>query len=109
MSTLEDVLELYAEPHAPQRPVVCFDEVPIHLIANTRCPLPAKPGQPERYNYDYQRNGTCNQFVFVETGVGWQRAANTDPCTQLDFDAGGQVLVSAVAVDHGRDSLEQEL
>ena len=82
---MEDVLELYAEPYDPQRPVVCFDEVPVQLIAETRQPLPAQPGQPERFDYEYRRNGTCNQFVWVEPLVGWRHIATTAQRTQTDF------------------------
>ncbi len=82
---MEDVLELYAEPYDPARPVVCFDEVPTQLIAETRQPLPAQPGQPERYDYEYRRNGTCNQFMFVEPAAGWRHVEVTDQRTQLDF------------------------
>jgi len=57
---MEDVLELYAEPPDPQRPRVRFDEVPKQLIAETRQPLPARPRQSERFDYEYRRNGTCN-------------------------------------------------
>ncbi len=82
---MEDLLELYAEPYDPQRPVVCFDEVPVQLIAETRQPLPAQPGQPERFDYEYRRNGTCNQFVWVEPLVGWRHIATTRHRTQADF------------------------
>jgi hypothetical protein len=85
VAAMEDVLDLYAEPYDPQRPVVCFDEVPTQLIAETRCPVPAKPGQPERYDFEYQRNGTCNQFMFVEPAVGWRHVVVTDQRTQVDF------------------------
>ncbi len=85
MAAMEDVLELYAEPYDPQRPVVCFDEVPTQLIAETRQPVPAKPGQVTRYDFEYQRNGTCNQFVFVESLAGWRHIEVTDHRTQRDF------------------------
>ena len=57
---MEDVLELYAEPYDSKRPKVCFDETSKQLIAETKTPLPPRPGQAERYDYEYQRNGTCN-------------------------------------------------
>ncbi len=82
---MEDVLELYAEPYDSQRPVVCFDEVPTQLISETRQPVPAKPGQVARYDFEYQRNGTCNQFVFVESLAGWRHIEVTDQRTQRDF------------------------
>ncbi len=68
---MEDVLDLYAESYDPKCPKVCFDETPKQLIAETRVPLPARPGQPERYDYEYRRNGTCNLFLHFEPDVGW--------------------------------------
>ncbi len=60
---MEDVLDLYAESPDPKRPRVCFDERPYQLVAETRSPLPAAPGHPERYDYEYERKGTANLFV----------------------------------------------
>ena len=59
-------------PRKPiRRPVVCFDESPAQLIGEVREPIPAEPGQPERYDCEYRRNGTANLFVFLErTGHG---------------------------------------
>ena len=59
---MEDVLDLYEEPYDPTRPKVNFDETSKQLIAETRVPLPAQPGQPALYDYEYQRNGTRNLF-----------------------------------------------
>ena len=50
----------------PQRPVVCFDESPIQLIGEVRRPIPPEPGQIERYDCEYRRNGTANLFVFLD-------------------------------------------
>ena len=61
---MEDILDLYALPYSAKRPLVCFDEHPLQLIGETRQPLPAKPGRPERFDYEYKRNGTRNLFVF---------------------------------------------
>jgi hypothetical protein len=66
---MEDVLDLYAEPPDPNRPVVCFDESPTQLIGEVRTPIPAKPGQLERYDCEYRRNGTANLFVFVDLAL----------------------------------------
>lgn len=82
---MEEVLDLYAEPYDPNRPKVCFDETPKQLIAETRTPLPARPGQPERYDYEYQRNGTCNLFMFFEPDQAWRHVALTDHRTKVDF------------------------
>jgi hypothetical protein len=82
---MEDVLEVYAEPYDPKRPKVCFDETPKQLIAETRVPLPAQPGQVERYDYEYRRNGTCNLFMFFEPDRGWRHVAVTARRTLVDF------------------------
>ena len=63
---MEDVLDLYAELPDQKRLVVCFDESPIQLIGEVRTPIPAKPGQLERYDCEYKRNGTANLFVFLD-------------------------------------------
>ena len=57
MAAMEDVLDLYAEPYDPQRPVVCFDETTTQLLADVRPPLPAQPGRPRREDYEYRRAG----------------------------------------------------
>jgi hypothetical protein len=82
---MEDVLDLYAEPEDPQRPRVCFDECPYQLISETRQPLPSKPGRPQRYDYEYKREGTCNLFMFVQPHVGWRHVKVTDRRTKADF------------------------
>ena len=64
---MEDVLDLYAQPHDAQQPVVCFDERPVQLVSETRTPLPLEPGQPLRYDYEYQRSGTANRLCIFPT------------------------------------------
>jgi hypothetical protein len=66
VARMEDVLDLYAEEADPRHPVVCFDESPTQLIGEVREPIPAEPGQPERYDCEYRRNGTTNLFVFLD-------------------------------------------
>lgn len=82
---MEDVLDLYAEEHDPKRPVVCFDEKPYQLLGETRVPVPAEPGQRERFDYEYRRNGTANIFVCVSANSGWRDAKVTAQRTNLDF------------------------
>ncbi len=82
---MEDVLDLYEEPYDPNRPVVSFDETSKQLIANTRPSLPAKPGYPERYDYEYKRNGTRNLFMFFEPLRGWRHVEVTERRTMVDF------------------------
>jgi hypothetical protein len=85
VAAMEDVLDLYAEPYNPTRPKVNFDETNKQLIQETRQPLPAEPGQPERYDYEYERNGTRNLFLFTEPPAGWRHINVTDQRTMLDF------------------------
>lgn len=82
---MEDVLDIYAEPYDPKRPKVNFDETSKQLIAETRSRLAAKPRQCERYDYEYQRNGVANVFMFVEPQAGWRHVQITDQRTKLDF------------------------
>ena len=85
VARMEDVLDLYAETPDPQRPVVCFDESPTQLIGEVREPIPAKPGQLERYDCEYRRNGTVNLFVFLDAHRPWRRVKVTDRRTNRDF------------------------
>lgn len=67
---MEKVLEVYKRPLDPKNPVVCMDESPKQLIAETRVPIPASPGQPERHDYEYRRCGMCNIFIACEPLAG---------------------------------------
>ncbi len=78
-------MELYAEPHDPKRPVVCFDETSTQLLAETRPSLPARPGQPRRQVYEYRREGTRNLFLTCEPLRGWRHVAITQRRTRQDF------------------------
>jgi hypothetical protein len=82
---MEDVLELLAEPYDPKRPVVCFDEKPVQLLADTREPRPVRPGQPALQDYEYRREGTANIFMNVEPLAGWRHVDVTEQRTKLDF------------------------
>jgi len=82
---MEDVLEVYHRPHDADRPVVCLDETSKQLIAETRVPIPAKPGQPARYDYEYERNGTANLFMMFAPLEGWRHIEVTDRHTAVDY------------------------
>jgi len=82
---MEDVLELYAEPYDPERPVVCFDEKSLQLLAQTRPPLSVGPREPARHDYEYKRQGTANLFVSVEPLPGRRQVHVTAQRTRLDF------------------------
>jgi len=69
---MEDVLEVYHLPRDPDCPVVCVDETVKQLIAETRVRIPAKPGQSERYDYEYERAGTANLFMMFAPLEGWR-------------------------------------
>ena len=82
---MEDVLEVYAEPSDPTRPKVNCDETSKQLIKETRQPLPAQPGQPQRFDDEYERNGTRNLLLFVEPQTGQRHVHVTEQRTKLDF------------------------
>lgn len=82
---MEEVLELYAEPVKAWQPVVCFDERPCVLHGDTRPATAAQPGRKARYDYEYQRNGTCNLFMLFQPGAGWRHAKVTERRTKTDF------------------------
>ena len=85
VARMEDVLDLYAEAPDPQRPVICFDESPTQLIGEVREPIRAKPGQLERYDCEYRRNGTVNLFIFLDANGPWRKVKVTDRRTNKDF------------------------
>src|SRR5215471_11125274 len=82
---MEDVLTLYVEPYDAKRPKVNFDETSRQLISEPSEPLPPAPGRPERYDYEYEREGTRNLFMFVEAQAGWRHVEVTERRTKQDF------------------------
>jgi transposase len=87
VARMEDVLDLYAEAPDPKRPVICFDESPIQLIGEVRQPILAKPGQIERYDCEYRRNGTANLFIFLDVNRPWRKVKVTERRATEDFAA----------------------
>ena len=85
VACMEDVLDLYAEPYDPKRPVVCFDETSKQLVSEKLEPIPARAGRRERFDYEYQRNGTRNLFMICEPLAGWRHVAVTQRRTMEDF------------------------
>ncbi len=82
---MEDVLDLYGEPHDPARPVVCFDETSKQLTAETRAPLPPEPGKPRRIDYEYERRGTANLFLATRPLGARRHVDVTERRTKHDF------------------------
>jgi len=85
VANMEKVLDVYKQRYDPQNPVVCMDESPKQLIAETRIPIPASPGEPERYDYEYERRGTCNIFVAFEPLTGNRMVEVTERRTKEDW------------------------
>ena len=84
VARMEDVLDLYAEPHDPARPVVCCDEASKQLVAETRTPLPMAPGLPARVDYEHARNGVANLFLVTQPLGAWRHVDVTDRRTKHD-------------------------
>jgi hypothetical protein len=82
---MEDVLEVYQRPYDPQRPLVCFDEGTKQQVKETRLPLLTKPGQLAKYDYEYERNGTSNLFMFFAPLEAWRQVKVTDRRTMIDW------------------------
>jgi transposase len=90
---MEDVLDLYEQAYDARQPVVCFDEKPVQLVAETRKPLPSSPGRARRQDYEYERRGTANIFMAVEPLGGRRQVSVTERRTKLDFARQMQQLV----------------
>jgi hypothetical protein len=82
---MEDVLDVYHLPYDPDYPVVCFDESNKQLVKEKRISVPAEPGQLERYDYEYKRNGVRNLFLFFSPLVSWRHVKVTKQRTHLDW------------------------
>ena len=76
---------MYTRPKDPLHPSVCFDESNKQLVAEKREPLPGEPGQPERYDYQYERHGVSNLFMFFEPLAAWRHVEVTDHRTAIDY------------------------
>ena len=82
---MEDVLDLYAEPYDPKRPIICIDEINKQLISEVQEPIAIKPGQPAKYDYQYRREGVCNLFMFFEPLTGWREVIVRERRTKEDW------------------------
>ena len=82
---MENVLALYHEPYDPKHPQVCMDETSKQLVREVAAPIPASPGQVERYDYEYERNGVANLFILFEPLAGWRHIKVTERRTKQDW------------------------
>ena len=80
-----DVLSLYEEDYDPEKPLICIDEKPKQILGDKRKSIPMKPGSPEKYDYEYVRNGTANIFMAVEFKAGKRMTLVTNRRTKIDF------------------------
>jgi transposase len=82
---MEDVLDMYAEPYNPLRPLVCTDERPCQLLDDVLEPLPMQPGRARRVDHEYERKGTCNLFIAFQPLQAWRHLKLTQRRTKADF------------------------
>ena len=93
---MEHILELYQNPYDSRRPLVCFDEKSMQLLAHIIEPLILKSGQAARQDYEYKRNGTRNLFLFVEPKAGARHVLVTNRRTKQDFAFAMRYLVDVI-------------
>ena len=82
---MEDVIQTYMLPYDARRPVVCFDESSRQLFGEVREPQPARAGRQAKVDYEYERKGTCNQFMMCEPLRGWRHVRVTNRRTRRDY------------------------
>ncbi len=82
---MENLLDLYHRPYDPERPLLAMDEHPVQLTGETRIPVPEKPGHPRRYDYEYERNGTAANFLFLEPLTGRRKVHVRERRTAVDW------------------------
>lgn len=82
---MEDILAVYKRPYNPKEPLICMDETTKQLIKETRRSIPATAGIPARYDYEYERNGVCNLFMFYEPFGGKRYVPVTDRRARVDW------------------------
>jgi transposase len=93
VAAMEEVLEIYQRPYDPDYPVVCFDESNKQQVKETRTPIAMEPGQSERFDYEYERNGVSNLFMAFEPLAARRQVTVTDHRTALDYAAHLKALV----------------
>ena len=102
---MEAILSLYAQDYDPQRPTVCFDEKSVQLLADVRDPIAMTEGHERREDYEYQRNGIRNLFVFVDPQAGYRQVLVTQHRRKSDFASAMRYLVDVIYPDADRIDL----
>ena len=103
---MEEVLETYAKPYDPKRPVLCMDEQPVQLLKETRVPIPATRQHAKRVDYEYERAGTANIFMFAEPLAGWREVAVRETKTKVDWAVPTSIVVAVQHYAHVRSLTE---
>lgn len=85
VAAMEDVLDVYTRPQDAKRPLVCLDETSKQLSKETRTPIPMRPGQSARSDYEYERNGVASLFMLFAPLIGWRHVAVRDQRTAIDY------------------------
>ena len=85
VASMEDVLETYEKPYDPAHPVLCMDEQPVQLVKDVKVPIPATADHPKRVDYEYERAGVANIFMFTEPLAGWRAAFARQRKTKADW------------------------
>jgi hypothetical protein len=108
VAAMEDILAIYKRPRDEDCPLVCLDEASKQLLADTRSPIPMKPGHPERGDYEYERNGTANLFMMFARLEGWRHIEITDRRTAIDYTHALEALSDTYFPNAKRIALVQD-
>jgi DDE superfamily endonuclease len=108
VAQMEDVLDVYTRPLDPKHPQVCFDESSTQQVNEVRTPLPPVPGQPARYDTEYERNGVSNLFMFFAPLLNWRHVKVTDHRTAADWAQCMRELVDVHFPDAERITVVQD-
>ncbi len=102
VACMEDILDLYHQPYDPKKPLVCMDEQPVQLVKEKREPLPVRPGEPMRVDYEYERGGTANIFMLTEPLVGQRHVSIRERKTKRDWASAVKELLNVYYPDAER-------
>lgn len=105
VAQMEEVLDLYHAPYDPSCPLVCMDESPKQLVAETRSPLPMEPGKPRRFDYEYERKGIAEIFMFTEPLVGLRWVNVRERRTRKDWAEQVRWLLEEIFPDAAKVTL----
>lgn len=85
VANMEDVLSVYEKPYNTEIPVLCMDEQPVQLVKEVKRPIPATKSYPQRIDYEYERAGVANVFMFAEPLAGWRKVSIRESKTKIDW------------------------